>query len=175
MWFMALVQLAVPLLLIGVIAFTRQPSRLRWFASVFAFGMVIGYLLISARWDVTSLYFRWLIPIAFIAAAVVGYRKIRVPDTPIGALQTAIAWGVTSCVVILMSGFLWFSLRGYRTPDGAVDIASPLRGRHVVLNGGVSPFTNAHFRIRPQGFALDILSERWSVSGLAHCGGGNGC
>jgi len=72
-------------------------------------------------------------------------------------LQAAFAWTISLGLIVLMSGFLWFSLRGYRTPDGAVDLASPLQGTHVVLNGGVSPFTNGHFRIHPQDYALDIL------------------
>ena len=33
---------------------------------------------------------------------------------------------------------------GVQLWDQAVDLASPLRGTHVVLHGGVSPFTNAH-------------------------------
>jgi hypothetical protein len=157
MWLVVVVQIAVPLLLIAVIAITRQPSRLRWLGTVVAFGMVVSYLLVSSRWDVSSLYLRALIPLLFVAACVVGYRRIRAPETAHGFLQAAVAWTVSLGLIVLMSGFLWFSLRGYRTPDGAVDLASPLRGTHVVLNGGVSPFTNGHFRVHPQDYALDIL------------------
>ncbi len=32
-----------------------------------------------------------------------------------------------------------------------------MRGNHVVLNGGASPFTNAHFRVPPQDHAIDVL------------------
>ena len=38
-----------------------------------------------------------------------------------------------------------------------MDLVSPLKETYVVLNGGTSPFTNAHFRVRPQNYALDIL------------------
>ncbi len=157
MWFAVVIQIAVPLLMIGVIAITRQPSRMRWLVTVVAFGMVTSYLLISARWDLSSLYLRAVIPVLFIAAVIGSYRRIRVPETPPGKLQAVVAWTTSLGLIVLMSGFLWFSLRGYRTPDGAVDLASPLRGVHVVLNGGGSPFTNGHFRIRPQSYALDIL------------------
>ncbi len=157
MWLVVVVQIAVPLLLIGVISFTRQPSRLRWLGTVVAFGMVTSYLLVSSRWDVSSLYLQALIPVLFVAAGIVGYRRIRAPETPPGFLQAAIAWTISLGLIVLMSGFLWFSLHGYRTPDGAVDLASPLKGTHVVMNGGVSPFTNGHFRMRPQDYALDIL------------------
>ena len=157
MWLVVVVQIAVPLLMIGVITIIRQPSRMRWLVTVVAFGMVTSYLLISSRWDVSSLYLRALIPVLFIAGAIVSYRRIRVPETAPGKLQAVVAWTTSLGLIVLMSGFLWFSLRGYRTPDGAVDLASPLRGTHVVLNGGVSPFTNGHFRVRPQSHALDIL------------------
>ena len=157
MWFMVVVQIAVPLLLIGVITITRQPSRLRWLGTVVAFGMVISYLLVSSRWEVSSLYLRAAIPVLFIAASIVGYQRIRAPEMAPGKLQAVVAWTISLALMVLMSGFLWFSLRGYRTPDGAVDLASPLRGTYVVLNGGVSPFTNAHFRVRPQDYALDIV------------------
>ncbi len=157
MWLEVVVQIAVPLLLIGVISFTRQPSRLRWLGTVVAFGMVTSYLLVSSRWDVSSLYLRALIPVLFVAAGIVGYRRIRAPETPPGFLQAAFAWTISLGLIVLMSGFLWFSLHGYRTPDAAVDLASPLKGTHVVMNGGVSPFTNGHFRMRPQDYALDIL------------------
>jgi hypothetical protein len=157
MWFTVIIQIAVPLLLIGLLGISRQPSRLRWLVTAVAFGMVVSYLLISSRWDVSSLYLRAVFPALFVVAIVVGYRRVRTPDTAPGTLQAAIAWTVTLGLIVLMSGFLWFSLRGYRTPDGAVDLASPLRGTHVVLNGGVSPFTNAHFRVRPQHYAFDIL------------------
>ena len=157
MWIVIVSQIAVPLLLIGVITLTRQPSRLRWLVTVVAFGMVTSYLLVSSRWDVSSLYLRAAIPVLFVAASIVGYRRIRVPETAPGALQAALAWTISLALIVLMSGFLWFSLRGYRSPDGAVDLASPVRGTHVVLNGGASPFTNAHFRVRPQDYAIDIL------------------
>jgi hypothetical protein len=156
MWFMVVVQIAVPLLLISVIAITRQPSRPRWLVTVVAFGMVISHLLVTARWDISSLYLRATLPVLFVAASILAYRRIR-PSQTAGRLQAAIAWVISLGLIVLMSGFLWFSLRGYRTPDGAVDLASPLRGTQVVLHGGASPFTNGHFRVRPQNFALDIL------------------
>ena len=157
MWFVVLIQVLVPLLLIGVIAVTRQPGRARWLVNVTAFGMLILYLLISARWDVSSLYLRGLIPLLFVLAAAWSYRRIQAPETAPAHWKTALAWVTNLGLIVPMSGFLWFSLNGYRTPPQAVDLASPLRGTHVVLNGGVSPFTNGHFRVHSQSYALDIL------------------
>jgi hypothetical protein len=73
-------------------------------------------------------------------------------------MQTLIGIVANGLLIVLMAGFNWFSFQGYSVPDGTVDLSSPLRGaRYVVLHGGASPFTNGHFRVRPQNYALDIL------------------
>jgi len=156
MWLAVSIQIVVPALLMAVIAMQRQSSRLRWSVTCVAFGMVITYLLLSARWDISSVYLRIVIPMAFVAAAVVGYKRVRKSEVG-GKLQAAMYWSVSLGLVIAMSGFLWFSLRGYLSPGQALDLRSPLKGSFIVLNGGNSPFTNAHFRVRPQDFALDIV------------------
>ncbi|MBT8057565.1 MAG: hypothetical protein KJO72_11580, partial [Gammaproteobacteria bacterium] len=58
MWLATIVQVTVPLLLISVIAFTRQPNIPRWVITILSHGMIILYLLISSRWDLSSLYLR---------------------------------------------------------------------------------------------------------------------
>lgn len=156
MWFAASIQIVVPALLIAVIAIQRQSSRWRWLVTCVAFGMVITYLLLSARWDISSVYLRIVIPVAFVAAAVVGYKRVRKTEAG-GKLQAAVYWSISLGLIVAMSGFLWFSLRGYLLPGQALDLRSPLKSSFVVLNGGNSPFTNAHFRVRPQEFALDIV------------------
>ena len=63
MWLLVIFQIGVPLLLLGVIAISRQPNRLRWSGTVVPFGMVTLYLLVSSRWEVTTLYLKatpWL-------------------------------------------------------------------------------------------------------------------
>lgn len=172
MWVAVIVQIAIPVFLIVAVAGTRQPSRLRWLVTFITFGMVITYLLLSARWDISSLYLRVVIPVVFIAASIMGYQRIRESDTT-GKFQTAVYWTTTLGVIVLMSGFLWFSIRGVLMPDGTVDLDSPLRGTNVVLSGGSSPFTNAHFRVRPQSFALDIVGVN-IVGNRASPSGGRG-
>lgn len=156
MWISVVIQLVIPMVLIGTIALSRQPSRFHWLITVIALGMVIAYLLMSARWDISSLYLRVAIPFAFLVAATVGYRKIRKNDE-FGRFQAAVYWTTNLGVIVLMSGYLWFSIRGHMAPVGVVDITAPLQESFVVLSGGGSPFTNSHFRVRPQNFALDIV------------------
>ncbi len=158
MIFVALFQILVPLLLIGVLALSRKPSFWLWFLNLLAFGMVISFMWVSARWDASSLYVRLVLPFLFLAASVAGFRRIRVPAKPPTRSSLIVGVVVNLALIVLMSGFNWFSFRGYAAPQGAVDLHSPLRDdRIVVLNGGASPFINAHFRLKAQGYALDLL------------------
>ncbi len=156
MWISVALQIIIPIILIGTVAISRQRTRFHWLITSVAFGMVIAYLLLSSRWDISSLYLRLVIPLAFVAASIVGFRRIREADKP-GNVQAAVFWVTNLGVIVLMSGFLWFSIRGLQVPSGAVDLASPLNGTYVVLSGGASPFINSHFRVPPQDFALDIV------------------
>jgi len=158
MWIIGLFQVLVPLLLIGVLAIHRKPNRLMWMLNTVAFGMVIGFMWVSTRWDISSIYLRTLFPILFLVASIISYRRIRAPKSPLSKMQTLIGIVANGLLIVLMAGFNWFSFQGYSVPDGTVDLSSPLRGaRYVVLHGGASPFTNGHFRVRPQNYALDIL------------------
>ena len=55
--------------------------------------MVIAYMLLSARWDISSLYLRAVIPIAFVAACLIGYKRIG-KSAAGGMLQAALFDGV---------------------------------------------------------------------------------
>jgi murein DD-endopeptidase MepM/ murein hydrolase activator NlpD len=61
-------------------------------------------------------------------------------------------------LIIFFSGLNWFSFRGYITPKNTINLASPFHnGKQIVLHGGSSPFTNGHFHVKPQNYALDIV------------------
>ncbi len=158
MWLVGLFLFCVPLLLIGVLAFQHQPGFVRWLLNTLAFGMVICYMWATARWDLISVYLRTIFPLLFIIASIAGYRRIASPATPLSKLQSFIGIGVNVVLIVFMSGLSWFTFRGYMVPEPSVELTSPLReGSYVVLHGGSSPFINAHFRVKPQNYALDIL------------------
>jgi murein DD-endopeptidase MepM/ murein hydrolase activator NlpD len=61
-------------------------------------------------------------------------------------------------LIIFFSGLNWFSYKGYISPENTIDLASPFHsGKQIVLHGGTSPFTNGHFHVKPQNYALDIV------------------
>lgn len=158
MLLIGLFYIVVPLLLIGVIAFKRQANILIWIFTILSFGSVIVYLWVTARWEIVSVYFRPIFPILYLIACVIGYKRIKIPETP--PKKIVMIFGITLHVILIVffSGLNWFSFRGYITPENVIDLASPFHnGKQIVLHGGTSPFINGHFHVKPQNHALDIV------------------
>jgi len=148
----------VPLLLIGTIAFKRQQNILNWIFTVLSFGSVIVYLWATARWEIVSIYFRPIFLVLYLIACVVGYKRIKKPETPPKKIVVIFGFTLHLMLIIFFSGLNWFSFKGYFTPENTIDLASPFRnGKQIVLHGGASPFTNGHFHVKPQNYALDIV------------------
>jgi peptidase M23-like protein len=158
MLLIGLFYIIVPLLLIGIVAFKRQPNILIWLFTILSFGLVIAYFWVTARWEIVSIYFRPMFPILYLLACVVGYKRIKKPETP--PKKIAMIFGITlhMILIVFFSGLNWFSYRGYIAPENTIDLASPFHnGKQIVLHGGSSPFTNGHFHVKPQNYALDIV------------------
>jgi hypothetical protein len=148
----------VPILLIGLLAFKRQSSILLWIFTVLSFGSVIAYLWGVARWDIVSIYFRPIFPILFLIASFIGFKRIKKPKTPQKKIFLISTIVFNLVIIIFMSGLNWFSFKGYATPKNAINLTSPFRnGKQIILHGGSSPFTNGHFHVKPQNYALDIV------------------
>ena len=158
MLIIGLFYIIVPLLLIGIIAFKRQPNILIWVFTIISFGSVIVYLWATARWEIVSIFFRPIFPILYLIACVVGYKRIKKPKTPQKKIVMIFGIVLNLAVIVFISGLNWFSFKGYATPENVIDLASPFHnGRQIVLHGGASPFTNGHFHVKPQNHALDIV------------------
>jgi hypothetical protein len=158
MLIIGLFYIILPLLLIGLIAFKRQPNILSWVITIISFGSIIVYLWVSARWEIVSIYFRPIFPILFIIACLVAYKRIKKPKTPPKKIVVILGIVLNLIVIVFISGLNWFSLKGYATPANVIDLVSPFHsGRQIVIHGGASPFTNGHFHVKPQNYALDIV------------------
>lgn len=158
MLLIGLFYIIVSLLLIGVVAFKRQPNVLIWIFTILSLGSVIGYLWATARWEIVSIYFRPIFPIAYLIACAVGYKRIKKPNTPQKKFVTILGIVVNLVLIVFISGLNWFSFKGYVTPENVIDLASPFHnGRQIILHGGASPFINGHFHVKPQNYALDIV------------------
>lgn len=159
-----LIILLIPLILLLALAFVRQPSRTLFYLYLLAMGLAIAFMWLVFPWDVISVWYRRAVPLLLIVAVYYGFRRIRQPDKPVAVWQTILNVSINVILIVFMGGLTGWALKGYQQPAGSIDLASPLRdGSFVVGHGGSSPFINAHAKVRPQNFALDII-------GLNHWG-----
>ena len=158
MLLIGLIYIIVPLLLIGMMAFKRQPNFLIWIFTFLSFGSVIVYMWATARWEIVSIYLRPIFPILFLIACILGYKRIQKPKIPPKKIVMILGVVLNLVIIVFISGLNWFTFKGYATPENGIDLVSPFHsGRQIVLHGGASPFTNGHYHVRPQNHALDIV------------------
>jgi len=158
MLLIGLFYIIVPILLIVLIAFNRQPNLLGWALTISSFGLVIAFMWATARWEIVGIYIRNVFPILYLIACVVGYKRIKKPIKAQSKLVFIIGIGINVVLIIFMSGLNWFTFRGYSAPADTIELVSPLRNKqYIVLHGGSSPFINGHYHVKPQNYALDIV------------------
>ena len=163
----------VPLLLISILAFKRQSGMLMWALTLLSFGSAIAYLWATARWEMVSIYFRSIIPVLFLIACVLGYKRIKKPVFAPKKIAVFLGIALYLVLIVFFSGFNWFTYRGYLSPANTMDIVSPFHsGKQIVLHGGASPFINGHFHVKPQTYALDIVGlNKWGMRASSFQGG----
>ena len=174
MLIIGLFYILVPLLLICIILFVRYSKFILWLLSILSFGSVIFYLWLTARWEIISLFLRPVFIILFVAACIISYQRIDKETKSLNKLVTIFSAGIYLALLIFMSGLNWFSIKGYLAPQQVVDLASPFKsGKQVVVHGGRSPFTNAHYHVKPQNYALDIVGLNELGMRASSISGGN--
>ncbi|KAA9129804.1 peptidoglycan DD-metalloendopeptidase family protein [Marinihelvus fidelis] len=160
MLFIILIEVLVPTVLLGALALSRAPGFWTYLLGVVCYGLALLFMWLVLPWHLTSIYLRMLLPFAFAMAALSGWARIGShPSGPPPRAQALIG-GLFLVALIGAFGFAdWKALSGYRSPQPPVRLAMPLRdGLYIVGHGGASRLVNAHYRIRPQDFAVDLMS-----------------
>ncbi len=148
----------VPLFLIGIIAFKKQPNVWSWVLTIITFGLVVAYLWTTTRWEIVSIYLRPVIPVLYVIACAVGYKRISKQKVSANKIVLILSVGIHFVLIVLFLGLNWFSFKGYISPENTIDLASPFKsGKQIVLHGGSSPFINGHYHVKPQNHAVDIV------------------
>ena len=132
-------------------------NRLDWLLNVLAVSAFCLVVFLTARWDFTSYYLRLALP--FLIAAV-AYRSYQRANWSQGEhRKEKLSAVLTNAVfVVVCSGLSLFALSGYGAPEGAIQLAYPLRdGTYYIGGGGNNRFINNHQAHEPQKFALDIV------------------
>lgn len=167
---LVVLQVLVPLLLIGSLAFPGR-SRLVKAVQIVAVGLYILLAHLAGLWLIAPWWTAWVLWGLFGIASIIGWRRTR-PAKPAGLMMnSALAvWGSAAL------GLGWLALsafEGRRPPDGpVVNLASPLpSGQYLVVSGGSRPLINAHLETlhpqtarqasyRGQSYGVDIVGLR---------------
>lgn len=166
---LALIQTALPLLMIGWLLLGRAPSR-----ADLALRLGAAWALLLAVWLVGL----WLaMPLATVAvlaallivASFVAWRRAGGSAGHPGRLQLVRQWAgrLLSVVLLVIAGWLIGSaIIGRSAPAEVVDLAFPFRsGLYLVANGGAAEGINGHLktmkprfaRWRGQSYGLDLV------------------
>lgn len=156
--------LLVPLWFIVGLWRSRFESKVSWLASVLGFGSYIFYIsLAGAGWHLVSYYFRIAVPVAFLCAVYVSFRRVSRPGLPWWRRPGSLGgWASLSSKALLAFFFAWSAVlaaQSFAYGDlRAAGLSFPLRGGvwHVV-HGGNSPSLNHHNVDVTQRFALDVV------------------
>ncbi len=144
----AILQLTVPIVLIGWLAVGRPPSRAGWLLRIV---LVAGYLVASGLVGLW-LAFPWYTPLILAACtlvtAAVSYRRIRGDPAAYHRPWGAIRGFLLGTSALVMAGAAGYAVKGLFGPAQTVDLAFPMpgEGRYLVVNGGANVFINHHVR-----------------------------
>jgi hypothetical protein len=163
-----LLQLIVPLLLIGWLAAWPARNRAGWLVQLLATLAYLAAMHMGGRWLALPWWMAWVLWALFALALVIGRRPSRGwPGHWFGWLLLPL-WAALGAMALVAIVEAW---RGLAMPVGPVaDLALPLPpGRYAVANGGadvalsphirnLAPETELQRRLRGQSYAIDLVA-----------------
>jgi hypothetical protein len=153
-----LLQIVLPVFLIAELLRTRYATRWEWLGTVGMFGLVLLFAFLTARWDGFSYYLRFVLPVAFVAASYMAYRRVGSGAPSTAEQPSWMGRAVRGALIVGLVGLNTHVLSGYIHPNAAVALAYPLKGgMYYVGGGGSNRWINNHNAFPPQNYALDIL------------------
>ena len=141
-----IVQLLVPLALVGWVAFGGHSYRARWWLLIAIAWTWIAAIGVAGLWLALPWYL-YLVYAGLLAAAILTTwrREVPLPFLPKGRLDRV---GAALLLVLLLGAgaLVTYSIDGRRPPDAGAEAAFPLRaGTYLVVNGGRNALLSAHF------------------------------
>ena len=112
MLIIALIQILVPLALLTVIAFQSQPGTTQFVLTTLAIGAGLFFLWLVMPWDVTSVYYRQALPVLFLAAVFVGFRRIGTQKKKTPKWMKGLNVIINLALIVFFSGLSWRALTG---------------------------------------------------------------
>lgn len=170
-----LLYIVIPTILIFALAVRRQSGMFNWILSILLTGLAVSYIMIIARWEIVSIYFKYFFSILYLFAFVMSYKRMRKSKKAESKILRSVNIGISTLLILFLSLMNFLALRGYRVPGNTVELSSPFRHESfIVINGGSRPMINAHFNGSAQSFALDIVGlNHWGMRASTVAGGAN--
>lgn len=165
MFVSVLIQVVLQLLLPGFLLYDvykkKYDTRREWIVDILLVTLILLFVFMTSRWDWFSYYLRFLLIPLLGLVSYASYRCIdraQPEDRPPLSARKRLDYGIKAAVIIGVFVLNVDAIRGYFAPEGAIDLAYPLKnGVYYVGGGGNSRWINAHNAVPPQDYALDIL------------------
>ena len=166
-WVAILLSSALPFLALVWLWRRKAKGWLDWVLASFIVGALTLATFIATPWAMTSYYLRLLLPLLFIVALYLSFRKLRETSASTST-STGSRLSVFIRIVILLPllalDALAVSTYFYRVAP--VEMAFPLSGGvFYVIQGGNSVLTNPFHKTGPdnqEAYALDIVKLKWT-------------
>jgi hypothetical protein len=146
-WFPVVLQVVVPLALLGWLAFGRHTSHVAWALALVVIALYLLAIRVAGMW----LDLPWYLPLLYAALGVPAMLislRFAGPRSawPSGRWRVAGALG-RGLAALAVGAFAGHALSGRRPPAEPVDLAFPLDGgSYLVVNGGGNALVNAHLK-----------------------------
>jgi hypothetical protein len=161
-------QLGVPLALIGWVAFGPRWNRLHWWLSIAVAWAWIAFTALAGLWLALPWYL-FLVHAGLLAAAMLLTWRVEAarPRFPT-SIRGKLAAGALAAMLVAELAVIGWALDGRRGPEAAVEVSFPLKGgTDLIVNGGRNGLLSAHVltlrdeaRFRPwrgQSHGVDIV------------------
>lgn len=151
-------QILLPLFFLMWLWLPRPADRLGWAMRVFYGACYFAFITVVGRWDFISSALAVVLPVVFIALAMLSFTRGR--DRPRNASASVMrAHGLTAAMAVFFLALATRALSGYGYQETAVELAFPFAaGTYYIGQGGSATAINSHYADQSQRYALDIVA-----------------
>lgn len=138
----------------------KSSNKVEWQVKASIAAAVSVFAFTAGVWALTSCYLRYALPLAFLGAAYLSYKKIKYRPIFVRMNEKGrigFSMQVVALVILLVIDII--AIKGLFHAGDPIDLSFPLKdGRYYVLQGGSSALTNPFHRKDPaELYAVDIV------------------
>jgi len=168
---LTLLQVAMPLLLIGLHALVKVASMAGWWARTLGIVLLLLLVALTGVWLFPPWWTPWILAVLHMLAsarALIRYRR-RSASCARWHQVAEISLGLLLCIAVTV--MLLPAVEGGRVPTDVIALAAPFEsGRYLVTSGGTTGTINSHLKTltgdrfvayRGQSYAVDLIGINW--------------